>query len=417
MRHVASLAALLVAIFGSYSPASAARLNAVKFEHDGKLVLTTYYSDNGHPPAAEVWQGLGASPNMADEEKATVAASPDDSLKARLTGNIVISIKNTGTRVQVNELKLVRDDATKQEWYLPAEELERTARMAGFVDNSPHEDSAAAPPAADPWAAKLLPPLAILFVVIALFAALRVGRRKPPQTAAVLAILLFGAQQALAADGATVTLQNVPIATGFRESAFGNNKEKAAETAVYKAAKSVGVDLYAENDPVAIVKLARGRLFHLFYNVAVADDPECTFMVQRIHKRVINYASLDDAQPETIDTYTVEGFKCVAGKMKRPDQHFGAYSIGKHAKRVIEKEFEIGIPIATYADNNGKWPYDPKTLYRQISDDKPNRQPYDEVQFKSVAKWTIRAELEAGGNYSVTSHELGIKIIRECPTP
>jgi hypothetical protein len=178
---------------------------------------------------------------------------------------------------------------------------------------------------------------------------------------------------------------------------------------------AAGIDLLKEPDPALEVAYTKGRLFHLFYNTAKIEAPQCTFMVQRIHKRVINYKSLDDAEPETIDTYSVEGFKCIGGKLKRPDQHNGSYAIGKHAKRIIEKTLEVGVPIETYADNQGKWPYDANILFKQVAKDAPDRMAYDEVQFKSAAKWTIRVEFEAGGNYSVASPELGIKVVRECP--
>lgn len=229
--------------------------------------------------------------------------------------------------------------------------------------------------------------------------------------------MLLVVVRASADEGANgkVSLQLVSLPVGFRISAFGNDPEKAIKTSLYKDALGVGIDLLKDPDPALEVAHTNGRLFHLFYNTAECDDPKCTFMVQRVHKRVINYATPDDANPETIDTYSVEGFKCVGGKLKRPDQHNGSYAIGKRAKRIIEKTLEVGVPVESYANNQGKWPYEPGILFKQITKDVPERTAYDEVEFKSSAKWTIRVEFEAGGNYSVTSPELGIKMLRECP--
>jgi hypothetical protein len=216
-------------------------------------------------------------------------------------------------------------------------------------------------------------------------------------------------------SAAKVNLRLVSLPAGFRISAFGSDPEKAMKTALYKDAMAAGIDLLKDPDPALEVAYTKGRLFHLFYNMAEIGDPECTFMVQRVHKRVINYKALDDAEPETIDTYSVEGFKCVAGKLKRPDQHNGSFAIGKHAKRVIEKTLEVGVPIDTYADNQGKWPYDANILFKQITKDAPDRAAFEEVQFKSVAKWTFFVSFDADGNYSLTAPELGIKVVRECP--
>jgi hypothetical protein len=218
------------------------------------------------------------------------------------------------------------------------------------------------------------------------------------------------------ASSAKVSLRLVSLPAGFRISAFGNDPEKAVKTQLYKDAKAAGIDLLEGPDPALEVAFTKGRLFHLFYNMAESDDQQCTFMVQRVHKRVINYETLEDPDPETIDTYSVEAIKCVAGKLKKPDQHSGSYSLGKQAKRVIEKTLEVGVPVATYANNQGKWPYDANILFKQITKDTPDRAAYDEVEFKSAAKWTIRVSFGMGGNYSVTSPELGIKVGRQCPT-
>jgi hypothetical protein len=226
---------------------------------------------------------------------------------------------------------------------------------------------------------------------------------------------LLGLSLPLDAQEPAVRLELVPIAAGFRECAFGSDRAKSQETAVYKAAAAVGIDLPRTERPLIQLTHANGRAFHLFYNVASVEDSKCPLLVQRVHKRIINVPPGENAQPEVTDTYLVEAFKCSGGQIKRPDQHFGMYPLGKYARRTIEKTFETGIPIRSYAKHDGKWPFDPRKLYEEIAAYGPSREAYDAVRFERSIKWTMTVAIDAEGSYSFAALALGIRSIADCP--
>lgn len=132
MLRTASWMVFVAIAFGLCSQAQGARLIKVEIEHRGKPVLTTYYADDGYPPPEEVWRYLGHAPNMVEDESASVTPAADDPLKAKLEGDVVISVNRRDSQARFKDLMLVRDDATKQQWYLPADEVQRTARIAGL---------------------------------------------------------------------------------------------------------------------------------------------------------------------------------------------------------------------------------------------------------------------------------------------
>ncbi len=218
-----------------------------------------------------------------------------------------------------------------------------------------------------------------------------------------------------AQEPAGVRLDLVPIAAGFRECAFGSDRAKSQQTAVYQAAAAVGLDLPQTEQPLVQVTHAKGRVFHLFYNVAAVDDANCGLLVQRVHKRVTNYPAGERAQPEVSDTFLVEAFKCSGGQIKRPDQHFGMYPLGKFARRTIEKTFQTGIPVRAYASNDGKWPFDPRKLYEEIAAYGPSRDAFDQVKFERSIKWTVTVSLDAEGHHTFAAPELGIRSLADCP--
>lgn len=145
IRACALFAALL---FGR--DARAARLLEVHYEVGGRTVLVTYYEDDGKPDAATVWRYLGRppidvhqamDPSRVDDpepwmlEGPNVPADPADPLHATLSGEISIRMSGANVAknvVETDRLSLVRDDPTKEAWYLPPGEVERTAKLAGL---------------------------------------------------------------------------------------------------------------------------------------------------------------------------------------------------------------------------------------------------------------------------------------------
>src|SRR5262245_28814754 len=124
---LASLLTLLATM-----PALAARLLKATVLQDGKVLLQTYYQDGGRENAASVWQYLGKKPIMV-EDQPLVGAEDADPLQARLTGTVVLRFEHAGqvlASAEVTDLRLVRSDPSSTNWFLPPEEVARTAQAA-----------------------------------------------------------------------------------------------------------------------------------------------------------------------------------------------------------------------------------------------------------------------------------------------
>jgi hypothetical protein len=135
MRNRRHIAIFLVAglLLGGKS-ASAARLINVTFERDGRVLLKTDYQDDGLANAATVWRYLGRKPIMV-EEPPLALANTGDPMRADLGGDVMISIQHASrliARAKVTRLTLARGDPSSTQWFLPGEEVERTARVAGL---------------------------------------------------------------------------------------------------------------------------------------------------------------------------------------------------------------------------------------------------------------------------------------------
>jgi len=114
--------------------ASAARLINVTFERDGRVLLKTSYEDGGLADAATVWRYLGRKPIMVAESP-LVLANTADPMRADLGGEVTVSVLHASrliARAKVSGLTLVRGDPSNPEWFLPGDEVERTARVAGL---------------------------------------------------------------------------------------------------------------------------------------------------------------------------------------------------------------------------------------------------------------------------------------------
>ena len=106
----------------------------VTFERDGRVVLETSYQDGGLADAAAVWRYLGRKPIIV-EEPTLIVADASDPTHAHLVGDVTISIRHAGrliARANVPRLTLMRDDPADARWFLPGEQVERTARAAGL---------------------------------------------------------------------------------------------------------------------------------------------------------------------------------------------------------------------------------------------------------------------------------------------
>ncbi len=135
-----SLWCVLLFILGSVRPASAARLLEAFVAQDGEVVIHTYYQDEGRADAATVWRYLAEPPIMVDDDVTNIETTSEDLLSAALTGNLLIRIQH-GDRIiarsQLARLMLRRADPQTQAWFLPEEEVERTAVVAGLGPPQP----------------------------------------------------------------------------------------------------------------------------------------------------------------------------------------------------------------------------------------------------------------------------------------
>jgi hypothetical protein len=132
-RRLAAILLFAGLMIGGKS-ACAARLIHVTFERDGRVLLETYYEDGGLADAATVWRYLGRKPIMI-EKSPLVLANTTDPLRAHLDGEVTISVLHAGrliARAKVSGLTLVRGEPGNAQWFVPVDEVERTARVAGL---------------------------------------------------------------------------------------------------------------------------------------------------------------------------------------------------------------------------------------------------------------------------------------------
>ena len=207
-------------------------------------------------------------------------------------------------------------------------------------------------------------------------------------------------------------LQIVPIKRGNRESSFGNDPERFASTAVFQAAQKSAIDLQRPEHPLLVFKYDAGRLFYLFYN-DVVHVPEGRYLIQRVKRTTINHSS--DGVSTSESAYLVEALKSAGGRSKRPDQHFGSYSLQGHERREIIKEFEVGLGEVAGVAEGAEWPFEPGKLFRRIQPYGAEAGHYDGVTFEQSVRWTLRVSFDRWGNCVVRCPELGIELVRTLP--
>lgn len=126
------LATLLLCAAASVGgEAFASRVVSVFYEVDGKEVLESYYGDDGYPRQAEVWHYLATPPNGVQDETVAIGPLEGKPLEAELKGEVTLRVKYSG-ELKLDSLRLVRDDPATQQWYLPPNEVERTAKLLGY---------------------------------------------------------------------------------------------------------------------------------------------------------------------------------------------------------------------------------------------------------------------------------------------
>lgn len=98
------------------------------------VLMQIHYQDDGDADAAAVWRYLGETPLWT--ETAEFAADEDNPLTATLDGELQIAIRHVDDRIaeaKLAKLRLVRERDDSDAWFLPAAEVERTAKLAGLT--------------------------------------------------------------------------------------------------------------------------------------------------------------------------------------------------------------------------------------------------------------------------------------------
>lgn len=257
-------------------------------------------------------------------------------------------------------------------------------------------------------------------------------------------------------------IRAVPIEIGNRLSSFGDQPEKFRKTPVAQAAARAGVSIAPSAQPALAHGFRQSRLFYLFYN-DVVNVPADRYLVQRI-RRTKKYFSADGQLLRSETQHQVEAFKSLDGRIKRPDQHFGSYALGSAYRRVVIKEFEVGLadvssflsdtengpapersgevpdsnqktgdekradekpadkkpadekPAATTEPTKTAWPFSPGILFKLIQPYQDDAGRYDDVEFHSSVRWRLEVSFDRQGNYQIDCPELQIHVQQRLPS-
>jgi len=215
----------------------------------------------------------------------------------------------------------------------------------------------------------------------------------------------------------TLDLRLVPLKDGVLQAAAGGDRSKVPQTKIFKVARWAGVDLAAPEHPLVAYTLRDGKLFYVFYKTvdnAFGDRP---YLIQRIKKTIREYSSADDLEPRETVTYLVEALETVDGALKRPDQHFGRFSIRAFHKREIIKEYEIGFGAIPGICSQEESPIPAGHLYEEPQPYGPNRMLFDQVEFVYSKKWSLSVCFSEDGEFSIKSPEFDIDAPHSLPTP
>ena len=231
-----------------------------------------------------------------------------------------------------------------------------------------------------------------------------ISKRLPP-IVFLLCIFCFGLN-ALAQQVPEFDLRLVPIVDGNFETSFGRDVRKFGELPMVKSARSLGVDPAKPKNPFVQLASAEGSVFYLFYN-SVLNVPPNNYLIQRIKK--IDTRFLGNGKEEVATTYLVEAMKTRDGQLKKPDQHYGHFSLRDGCvRRVISKEFEIGIGSIPDRAEPGPWPFANDSLFRVLQPYQADAQLHSKVSFIQSVRWTMRLEFDQHGNYDFQIPELSI---------
>lgn len=122
----------MTSLLGGCVPAGQRYLEAT-VERDGEPVLSTGFGVSDALSPTESWLALEGK---QFEPVGEVTPDPADPLRLVLRGRSRIELRHAGSpyaTVEVDNLRLVRDDASTNLWRLPREEVQRTAPPAAAI--------------------------------------------------------------------------------------------------------------------------------------------------------------------------------------------------------------------------------------------------------------------------------------------
>jgi hypothetical protein len=104
----------------------------VRIERDGQPVLETGYGVSDRLGTGAMWKSLQGK---AFEALGSIEPDASDPQTAVLRGRIrivILHVDREMASVRVDELRLVRSSVAQDQWELPPDEVQRTARAAGL---------------------------------------------------------------------------------------------------------------------------------------------------------------------------------------------------------------------------------------------------------------------------------------------
>lgn len=239
---------------------------------------------------------------------------------------------------------------------------------------------------------------------------------------AMRALLIVAAGCLIAADGpqeagASLPFQMrlVPVQVEMDAIQALEKAGKTSKNRVREEAREAGLDLLKPNHPLLPHAYEKGKLFYVFYKTTSEARGPQQYLLQRIRKEEKSYATATDNKPRTVVTYLVEAFKLRDGSLKKADQHYGSYSLGKNFKREVVKEYEIGFGEIEGTATGEPWPFERNVLYKEIQPYRPDRAVFDKVQFTKSRKWTLSVTFDRRGSYSIQSPEFGFDAPAQLP--
>lgn len=183
----------------------------------------------------------------------------------------------------------------------------------------------------------------------------------------------------------------------------------------YKLGQTVRIDLTEPKQPILAAGFNGNRLFYVFFKQVYAAHGRRAYVVQRIKKTVRDWPVGEDEPEETI-TYQVEVFKTFGGKFKRPDQHYGYFSLrDEFTRREIIKEYDVGIGEIPDLCEGVNWPFEERFLFKKLQGYQEERGIFDDVTFLTQMNWSLRVAFSEDGTWQVASPELGFDAPKKFP--